>query len=249
VKAFLLGGGLGERLRPLTDRLPKCLAPIDGVPLLSIWLDLLERHGVREALLNVSRHADLVERYLANSGSAVNVTLVREAEPLGNAGTLLANHRFVAGEESFFILYTDNLTDVRLDRLAAFHRTHAAPITIGLFRTRVPRASGIVQLGPGGVVTRFEEKPSDPVGDLANAGLYVARQSLFDFIPSGRPIVDFGHDVFPRLVNSMHGCLVEGYLLDIGSPTALALGSQAWAARKATSQGVSGEPFRPDRSG
>jgi mannose-1-phosphate guanylyltransferase len=238
VKAFLLAGGLGTRLRPLTDRLPKCLAPIDGVPLLSIWLDLLERHGVGEALLNVSRHADMVERYLADNSSAVKVTLVREVQPLGNAGTVLANQRFVQGEESFFIFYTDNLTDVRLDRLAAFHRTHAAPVTIGLFRTPAPQASGIVQLGPGGVVTRFDEKPSEPVGNLANAGLYVARQSLFDFIPGDRAVVDFGHDVFPRLVGSMYGCLVDGYLLDIGSPAALAVGSQTWADRKAIGQGL-----------
>jgi mannose-1-phosphate guanylyltransferase len=237
VKAFLLAGGLGERLRPITDSLPKCLAPIDGVPLLSIWLDLCERHGVNEVLLNVSRHADLVERFLATKPTRVDVTLVRETQPRGNAGTVLANRRFAEGEDSFLILYSDNLTDVALDQLAEFHRTHAAPLTIGLFRTKAPRSSGIVQLGPGGIVTRFDEKPDRPIGTLANAGLYVARHSLFDFIPADRAIVDFGHDVFPRLVNRMYGCLVDGYLRDIGSPAALVLGSQEWAQRKAAGPG------------
>jgi mannose-1-phosphate guanylyltransferase len=236
MKAFLLAGGLGERLRPLTDSLPKCLAPIDGAPLLSIWLDLCERHGIDEVLLNVSRHADLVERFLANRPTTVTVTLVREVQPRGNAGTVLAHRRFAEGEGSFFILYSDNLTDASLGRLAAFHRTHDAPVTMGLFRTQAPQSSGIVQLGPGGVVTRFDEKPDQPLGTLANAGLYVARPSLFDFIPVDRPIVDFGHDVFPRLVNRMYGCLVEGFLIDIGNPAALALGSRAWAERRVSNQ-------------
>jgi mannose-1-phosphate guanylyltransferase len=234
VKAFLLAGGRGERLRPLTDRLPKCLVPIDGLPLLAIWLDLCEKHGVSEALVNVSQFPELVEDFLATTRTRVKVTLVRERQPVGNAGTVLANRDFVKGEESFYILYTDNLTDVALDRLAAFHATHAAPITMGLFRTPAPRASGLVQLGPGGVVTHFEEKPDQPVGNLANAGLYVARPALFDFIPNDLAVTDFGHDVFPRLINRMYGCLVEGYLLDIGNPSALAHGTREWADRKAS---------------
>ncbi len=232
MKAFLLAGGLGERLRPLTDRMPKCLVPINGVPLLGIWLDLCEKHGISEALVNVSRFPELVEHFLAGTRTKVKVRLVRETRPIGNAGTVLANHDFVKDEESFYILYTDNLTDVALDRLAAFHATHAAPVTMGLFRTPAPRSSGLVQLGPGGLVTGFQEKPDQPVGNLANAGLYVARQSLFDSIPTDKAVTDFGHDVFPRLINRMYGCLVEGYLLDVGNPSALAHGTQVWAERK-----------------
>jgi mannose-1-phosphate guanylyltransferase len=238
MKAFLLAGGLGERLRPLTDRLPKCLAPIDGVPLLAVWLELCARYGVEEVLVNVSRHADLVERFIAQGHWDLEVRLVRELEPIGNAGTVLANRDFVGRDESFYILYTDNLTDVALDRLAAFHETHAAPMTMGLFHTGAPHASGIVQLGPDGLITAFEEKPASPIGDLANAGLYVARQSLLETIPPDRPIVDFGRDVFPRLVNHMYGRLIEGYLLDIGNPAALALGSRQWAELKQSIQGL-----------
>lgn len=236
MKAFLLAGGLGERLRPLTDRIPKCLAPVDGVPLLAIWLELCDRHGIREALINVSRHTHLVEEFLANTSTSVKVTLVREPEPVGNAGTVLANRSFVAGEDSFYILYTDNLTDVALGRLAAFHQTHTAPITVGLFHTTAPKASGIVQLDANGMIVDFTEKPQAPTGNLASAGLYVARQSLFDFIPSDGPIVDFANDVFPRLLHRMYGCLVSGFLLDIGNPAALERGSRLWAHRKTTRQ-------------
>jgi mannose-1-phosphate guanylyltransferase len=233
MKAFLLAGGLGERLRPLTDTLPKCLAPIDGVPLLGIWLGLCARHSIEKVLINVSRHADLVERFLEQGDWGVAVDLVREAHPIGNAGTVLANRDFVDRDESFYIFYADNLTDVALDRLAAFHRTHAAPLTMGLFHTLMPQSSGIVQMRKDGLITRFDEKPRSPAGDLANAGIYVARQCLFDAIPQGRSIVDFARDVFPRLVNQMYGCVIEEYLMDIGSPVALALGSRQWAQRRA----------------
>jgi mannose-1-phosphate guanylyltransferase len=229
--AFLLAGGLAERLRPLSDRIPKCLAPIGDVPLLEIWLDLCRQHGVRRALINVSRHADQVADFLQRQTADIDVRLVRENEPLGNAGTVRANRAFVSGEESFYILYTDNLTDASLTRLAMCHRGHQGPLTMGLFHTSAPRASGIVQMGQDGLITGFEEKPESPQGTLANAGIYVARQSLFDVIPEG-PIVDFGRHVFPTLVGRMYGSVIEDYLLDIGNPAALALASKQWADRK-----------------
>ncbi len=231
MKAFLLAGGLGERLRPITDRIPKCLAPVNGVPLLAIWLDLCQRSAVTEVLINVSRHADLVEQFLAEAIWNVDIQLVKEHEPVGNAGTVLAQRDFIGADESFFIMYTDNLTDVSLDKLLASHQRHAAPLTMGLFRTPAPEASGIVQMDGDGRIVAFTEKPAVPVGNLANAGIYVARQALFDAIPTGQPIVDFGRDVFPRLVGQMHGCLIEEFLMDIGNPAALSEASRLWAAR------------------
>jgi mannose-1-phosphate guanylyltransferase len=222
---------LAERLRPLSDRIPKCLAPIGGVPLLEIWLDLCRQHGVRRALINVSRHADQVSDYLQRRASDIDVQLVREDQPLGNAGTVRANRAFVSGEENFYILYTDNLTDVSLTRLAMCHRGHRAPLTMGLFHTPAPRASGMVQMGQDGLITGFEEKPKSPQGTLANAGIYVARQSLFEVIPDEGPIVDFGRHVFPVLVGRMYGSVIEDYLMDIGNPAALALASKQWADR------------------
>jgi mannose-1-phosphate guanylyltransferase len=233
MKAYLLAGGLGERLRPLTDRIPKCLVPINGRPLLGVWLDLCARHSVTDVLINVSRHADLVQAFIQETRWNLDIRLVREIRPLGNAGTVLAQRYFVTGEESFYIAYTDNLTDVALDVLARSHASHAAPLTMGLFHTPAPRASGIVQMNDEGLITKFEEKPLSPAGDLANAGVYVARQSLFDAIPEGSAITDFGRDVFPQLVNHMHGHVIEEFLMDIGTPAALTAGSRLWAERRA----------------
>jgi mannose-1-phosphate guanylyltransferase len=230
MKAFLLAGGLGERLRPLTDRLPKCLVPINGVPLLSIWIDLCNRSGIDAVLINVSRHGEQVEAFLASEDLPIDVRIVREKEPVGNAGTVLANRDFVRGEDNFFILYADNLTDVSLPRLLAFHQSHGGVLSMGLFRTPTPTSSGIVELSPDGRVEHFHEKPAQPQGNLANAGIYVSRQGVFDAIPHDRPIVDFGNDVFPRLRGQVYGQLLDGYLRDIGTPQSLAQGCRDWTA-------------------
>jgi mannose-1-phosphate guanylyltransferase len=206
------------------------MVPIAGVPLLGIWLDLCARAGVTHVLVNVSRHADHVERFLAASARPVAIRLVREAAPVGNAGTVRANRAFVAGEESFYIFYADTLTDVSLDALAAAHAAHDAPLTMGLFHAPDPRAAGIVEVRDDGLVTSFEEKPAHPAGSLANAGVYVGRQGLFDAIPARDAVVDFGHDVLPRLTGRMYGRLLDGYLRDIGTPEALARALQEWTA-------------------
>ena len=229
MKAFLLAGGLGERLRPLTLRMPKCLVPIRGVPLLEIWLRLCERYGIDEVLLNVSQHPALVQDFLDRRSGGVRVHLVRESEPVGNAGTVLANRAFVAGEESFWIVYSDNLTDMSLDRMLAFHRAHDGLLTMGLFRTAQPRMSGIVELDESGRIVGFAEKPQEPSSDLANAGIYLARQSVLEQIPPGPRLVDFGHHVLPRLIGRMYGYRIREYFVDIGTPAALARAEADWA--------------------
>jgi mannose-1-phosphate guanylyltransferase len=231
MKAFLLAGGLGQRLRPLTDHVPKCLVPINGVPLLSIWIDLCNRSGIDSVLINVSRHGEQVEAFLASKDLPIDVRIVQEKEPVGNAGTVRANRDFVRGEDNFFILYSDNLTDVSLPGLLAFHRAHGGVLSMGLFRTTTPTSSGIVELNPEGRIRHFHEKPAQPLGDLANAGIYVSRQGVFDAIPHDSPIVDFGNDVFPRLRGQLYGQLLDGYLRDIGTPQSLAQGCRDWAAR------------------
>jgi mannose-1-phosphate guanylyltransferase len=231
MKAFLLAGGLGERLRPLTDQIPKCLAPINGVPLLEIWLDLLERQGIESVLLNVSRHADMVEDFMRGRNWNIDIRLVRESSPLGNAGTVLANRDFIQGEDSFFVFYADNLVDASFDKLLAFHRAHSGVLSMALFRTAQPGSAGIVDVAPDGRIRHFEEKPAHPRGNLANAGIYVARPTLLDAIPLGPFPVDFGRDAFPRLIGQMYGHVLEGYLLDIGTPAALLQGCYDWEVR------------------
>jgi mannose-1-phosphate guanylyltransferase len=232
VKAYLLAGGLGERLRPLTLSTPKCLVSVNGVPLLEIWLELCSRSGITDVLLNVSRHAHLVQAFLERRHRPPRVTLVVEEAPRGTAGTVAANRWFADGEQDFWILYADTLTDAPLTNLLAAHRAHTGVLTMALFHAPDPKAAGIVTLGPGGRVIDFVEKPESPASDLANAGIYVARSELFAHIPSG-PLVDFGLDVFPGLRSRIYGHVVEHLVLDIGTPEALAAAAEVWRRRRA----------------
>lgn len=237
MKAFLLAGGKAERLRPLTATLPKCLVPIDGVPLLQLWLDHCASEGVTDVLLNVSRHVHLVEDFLGRRRGGPRVRLVAEEEPRGTAGTVARERHFVDGEPHFWVLYADNLTDIRLAPMLDAHRKHGDLMTIGLFRAPDPRAAGIVDLDPEGRVLRFTEKPAAPSSDLANAGIYLARRELVDLLPRDRALLDFGHDVLPNLVGRLRGYVIPEFLVDIGTPAALDRAATAWRERTTRASG------------
>ena len=232
MKAFLLAGGRGERLLPLTLTCPKCLVPINGVPLLGFWLDRCAQEGIDDVLLNVSHHAGRVREFLAIRSGPPRVELVVEAQPRGTSGTVSANRRFVQGEESFWVIYADNLTDLSLRDMLAAHRRHTGVLTMALFRAPDPSAAGIVETAPDGRIVSFEEKPTQPRGDLASAGIYLARTDLLGHLPQATSrVVDFGFDVLPRLVGKMYGHVIDGFFADIGTPTALVRASAAWANR------------------
>jgi mannose-1-phosphate guanylyltransferase len=220
MKAFLLAAGLGTRLRPLTDRMPKCLVPLAGKPLLSYWLTLLERHGFDEVLINLHYLPEQVRDYVARNQSGVRVTLFEESPLLGSAGTVRANRAWIDDGHPFLVAYADNLTNVDLTRLRTAHERHRPLLTMALFRAPEPSRCGIAEIDGGaeaGRVVSFEEKPQHPKSNLANAGLYVTDSRIVDRIPDKVP-ADFGGDVLPRLVGEMRGELVHGDLIDVGTP-------------------------------
>jgi mannose-1-phosphate guanylyltransferase len=158
---------------------------------------------------------------------------VCETEPIGTAGTVRENREFVQGEESFWVLYADNLTDCPLADMLRFHGTHDGPLTMGLFHAPVPTAAGIVQMDAAGRIVAFDEKPAHPKGDLANAGIYVVRSQVLDTLSTPADgVLDFGFHVLPGLVGRMYGYVIEQFHMDIGTPSALAEASAAWALRK-----------------
>ena len=231
MKAFLLSAGLGTRLKPLTDEIPKCLLTIGGKPLLQIWMELMARHGVSEVLVNTHWHAKKVEGFIKEAEKVrksedmtgerwPEAQLFHEAALLGSAGTLLANKEWVSDGKPFLILYGDNLTDVNLGKMLKFHEQHNDPFTLGVFKSERPKECGIAEVDAEGVVTTFIEKPEEPKSDLAAAGVYVADSRIFDFFPenaaSKRPL-DLGFDVIPNLVGKMKVFVIEEFLMDIGT--------------------------------
>lgn len=236
MKAFLLAAGLGTRLRPITETIPKCLVPVGGRPLLAHWMNLLERHGVDEVLINLHFLPEPVRRFVEEYRGPVAISTVMEEELLGSGGTLHVHRDFVRDEEQFLILYADNLTTVDLSKLLRFNTEHPALLTVGLFHAENPAACGIAELDAEGTIIDFIEKPSAPRSDLASAGMFVGRQELFSYItPDLRPY-DFGGRVMPKLIGRMNGVVVDGYLRDIGTLESLELAGREWREREAADE-------------
>jgi len=215
MKAIILAAGLGTRLRPITSTIPKCLVPINGTPLLELWLRDCERAGVEGVLVNTHYLADRVEDFVA-ARRGIPVTLAYEPTLLGSAGTLAKNWDFVDGDESFLVVYADNLTTFSLSDLIAFHATHTRIASMALFRSPNPSACGVVQMDDSGLVTGFWEKPENPPGNLVNAGLYVFRSQVRPFLPTEVP-ADVGRSLMPALVGRAMGLPIADYFVDIGT--------------------------------
>lgn len=216
MKAFLLAGGHGTRLRPLTDSAPKCLLPICGKPLLDIWLDLCARSGITEVLINLHAHSQLIERHLTRSNPAVKVRVVQEEHLLGSAGTIAANRDWIASDPAFWILYSDVLTNADLKRMSQFHSSHGGIATVGLYQVPDPSRCGVAITNSYGVIVDFEEKPQNPRSNWVFTGLMVAGSGLFDLLPDRIP-ADIGFHVLPRLIGNMVGYPITDYLIDIGT--------------------------------
>src|ERR1700740_550199 len=146
MKAFLLAAGLGRRLRPVTDSVPKCMVPIDDRLLLDIWLDAFSRAGVDEVLINLHYLPEVVTEHLASHKTGPAVSTSFEPELLGSAGTLRANRHWVEGEEMFLACYADNLTSFALSSLIDAHRGRRALATLTAFHSARPSAGGVLEL-------------------------------------------------------------------------------------------------------
>jgi mannose-1-phosphate guanylyltransferase len=230
MKAFLLAAGIGSRLRPITDTTPKCMLVIEDRPLLDIWLDAFDRAGIDEVLVNVHHLPDVVRRHVAERAGPPRVRTYFEPELLGSAGTLIANREWVNRDELFLACYADNLTDFNLRSLLDAHRKHSDIATLTVFHSENPSAGGVVELDGARKVVGFVEKPSAPVSDLTNAGMYAFHPSVLDEI-DGTPPKDISYDLLPRLVGRARAVLVEEYFRDIGTADAYWRAREEWPVR------------------
>jgi mannose-1-phosphate guanylyltransferase len=219
MKALLLAGGLGTRLRPLTDFLPKCLAPIGGRPLLEYWLASLFRAGFDELLVNTHHLPELVERYVRQTPWADRTTLVHEKTLAGTAGTVWLNRKFF-GKDAFLVAHADNFSVFDPIEMILRHRERPPEtvMTMMTFETATPRSCGIVSLDDRGVVIGFHEKVEEPPGTLANAAVYIIERDVVDLIGDlDSPHPDFSTQVLPRLMGRIYTHHNRRFHLDIGT--------------------------------
>jgi mannose-1-phosphate guanylyltransferase len=203
---------------------------IDDRPLLDIWLEAFDRAEVDEVLVNLHHLPDVVRRHIAARTVPPTVHTFFEPELLGSAGTLIANREWVDGEELFLACNADNLTDFDLRSLIDNHLEHGAIATLTVFHSQQPSAGGVVELDATGRVIGFVEKPSEPVSDLTNAGMYAFQPSVLDEI-DGMPPSDISYDLLPRLVGRARAVPVGGYFRDVGTPDAYRRAREEWPAR------------------
>ena len=223
MKALLLAAGLGTRLRPITDSVPKCLVPIRGRPLLGYWFDMLFRGGVERALVNMHYHAEAVRVFIAGSPWRERIDTVYEERLLGTAGTALANRGWFAGE-AFMLVHADNLSRFSVREFIAAHRGRpaGAAMTMMTFDTDAPQSCGIVELGAGGLVRAFHEKVANPPGTRASGAVYIVEPEVLDFLAGlGREVIDFSTEVLPAFLGRIATFHNAVYHRDIGTPEAL----------------------------
>jgi len=219
MRAILLAAGYGTRLRPLTNRIPKCLVPINGKPLLQIWLERLVEAGNEYFLINTHYLSSQVEEFVQSSDFSNKITLTYEPELLGTAGTLLANIDFFQ-EQDGLLIHADNycMADIREFMQAHHERPSDCIMTMMTFHTNDPTSSGIVELNPKDVVVNFHEKITNPPGNIANGAIYILSAAMLDELKQIKASVsDFSTEVIPQFLGRIYAYQTTKKFLDIGT--------------------------------
>jgi mannose-1-phosphate guanylyltransferase len=219
MKALLLAAGLGTRLQPLTNNIPKCLIDINGKPLLEYWIIMLQRAGVYPLLVNIHHHADKVSAFINNSPYSEFVSTVYEDRLLGTGGTLLRNRGFF-DSDPLMLVHADNLSifDVKAFVNSHLNRPAGCEITMMTFKTPTPHTCGIIETDGMGRVKAFYEKVANPPGDTANGAVYIVEPSIFDYLASlNKEFIDFSTEAIPAFMGRINTFHNDVYHRDIGT--------------------------------
>ena len=219
MKAVVLVGGEGTRLRPLTETVPKPLLPLVDRPILDHVLDHLVAHGVDEVVMSSPYLEETFHPFIRGRSGTPAITWVTEREPLGTGGAIVSALHLL-DDEPFFALNSDILTDLDLTEMLATHRAAGVAATIALHHVEDARAFGLVETDDAGRITAFREKPPDPVPGEVNAGTYVLEPSALE---AWRPetYIWIEGEVFPAMIKdgaAVVGFSSNAYWLDLGTP-------------------------------
>jgi mannose-1-phosphate guanylyltransferase len=215
MKAVLLVGGKGTRLRPLTYRIPKPLVPVMGRPLMLHVIDSLPEE-VDETIVPVGYMREAMEEYLRKNPPRRKITIVEEKQPMGTGGAVKNVEEYIDGP--FLVINGDSISSLDMSDFIGYHRRKKAFATISLWEVEDPTPFGVVDIDTNGQIHQFQEKPTreEAVSLLINAGAYALEYELLDFIGEG--FVSMERDVFPRIIErGMYGLRFDGYWVDCGT--------------------------------
>ena len=219
MKAVVMAGGEGSRLRPLTIGRPKPMVPMVSKPVMAHILDLLKRQGITKVVVTLHFMPEVIQSYFGDGHSlGMDIGYAIEEIPLGTAGSVKNAQEYL--DEPFIIISGDAVTDINLQQVIAFHREKKSEATLTLYRVPNPLEYGVIVTDSDGKITQFLEKPSwgEVISDTVNTGIYVIDPSVLDLIEEGVP-TDWSQDVFPRLLSSarpLYGYVADGYWTDVG---------------------------------
>src|SRR5690554_1220484 len=220
MKAVIMAGGAGTRLRPLTCKQPKPMVPLATRPIMEYIVGLLRRYGLTEIGVTLFYLPEIIQNYFGRGdefGVALNYFI--EKTPLGTAGSVKNAEKFL--DRTFMVISGDALTDFNLEEAVAFHQNKKALVTLVLTRVNNPLEYGVVITDGEGRVRRFLEKPGwgEVFSDTVNTGIYLLEPKIFQFYEPGKA-VDFSKELFPRLLadgQPLYGYVADGYWSDIGN--------------------------------
>jgi mannose-1-phosphate guanylyltransferase len=221
LKALFLAGGMGTRLRPLTNHVPKPMVPIMGIPLLERSIGELKQCGVDEIVLSTCYQANVIEQHFGpDSRNGIKIHCVCEEKPLGTGGAIKNCEKYF--DETFFVFNSDILCNIDLKALAAFHKQKKADVTIASIEIDDPQNYGVIEYDPEDTILSFTEKPKpgEEKSHNINAGIYVFEPRVLDAIPAGKN-VSIERDIFPMLLKEGYRMAVyrgNSYWIDIGTP-------------------------------
>jgi mannose-1-phosphate guanylyltransferase/phosphomannomutase len=221
MKAVVMAGGEGSRLRPVTANRPKPMVPICNQPIMEHIVTLLKRHGVKDVVATLYYLAEEIQGYFGDgSDFGVNLEYSIETVPLGTAGSVKKAEHLLK-DDTFIIVSGDALTDCDLTKALEFHKAKGSLATLILYRVPSPLEFGVVITDDDGRIVRFLEKPSwsEVFSDTVNTGMYILEPEIFRFMEENKAY-DWSGDIFPRLLAErlpMYGYVMEEYWTDVGS--------------------------------
>ncbi len=224
MKAIILAGGEGKRLKPVTGALPKPMAPVLGKPMMARIIELLRDHGITDICATLKYNPKPITDYFGNGGGfGVRLTYSYETEPLGTAGGVKKCREFWQGDD-FLVISGDAACDFDLSYFLEEHRAARPAVSIALYPHPEPLQYGLALSDKNGRIIHFTEKPTweQVVTNLINTGVYVITPHAMDYVPDGTAY-DFGKELFPALLaygEEIQGVPMDGYWCDIGTPRA-----------------------------
>jgi mannose-1-phosphate guanylyltransferase/phosphomannomutase len=220
MKAVIMAGGFGTRLRPLTCNIPKPMVPVANKPMMELIIELLRKHGITDIVSTLFYQPDIISNYFGSgTESGVKMQYRKSEADFGTAGSVRNAKDFL--DERFIIISGDVLTDFDLTAAIRFHEQKEAKATLLLTRVSNPLQFGVVLTRDDGKITRFLEKPSwgEVFSDTINTGIYILEPEILDMIPL-REEYDFGKNLFPAMLEQdlgLYGYIAEGYWRDVGN--------------------------------